>query len=490
MKPVNILALLQAKANLSNDLFGAYRSFYGINIKDAEYDDLANLASTLIEAGSKVSNLSSFYVGYQIPQIGKEFDLLRFGQSAIINIELKSQSSPEKVLKQHLRNQYYLKFTARQVYSFTFISSSGHLYSVSNSSKLEDTSINQLVETIAEHKVDIELDPNSLFNPSDYLVSPLNSTSNFLAREYFLTNQQEEIKRNILNLTCLESQPSFTAIAGAAGTGKTLLTYDIARALSDAGKTTLIIHCGILNQGHHALRMEGWSICSIKDIAETELNVFDVIIVDEAQRIKGPQLDELISQIESGRIACIFSYDRTQTLSHIEATNNSADKIEAISNLNTFKLTTRIRTNNGMMKFIDSLFDKNINGIPQSNNDIQISFFDNTRHARLYLDGLRETGWEVLRLTPSRYNKEHHESYYPYWCQGSHQVIGQEFDNVAMAIDRFFTYDGNGQLDYRGKAYYAASKMLYQNATRARKRLCVVIIQNEEILRRCLAILG
>ncbi|MNT98610.1 hypothetical protein D3C72_2412330 [compost metagenome] len=68
-------------------------------------------------------------------------------------------------------------------------------------------------------------------------------------------------------------------------------------------------------------------------------------------------------------------------------------------------------------------------------------------------------------------------------------MIGQEFDNVAITIDRFFSYDAKGELSYKGGTYYHASKMLFQNITRARKRLNIVIIDNEEVLNRCVEVL-
>lgn len=97
--------------------------------------------------------------------------------------------------------------------------------------------------------------------------------------------------------------------------------------------------------------------------------------------------------------------------------------------------------------------------------------------------------WEVLRFTPSQYNKEHHKQYFDSFSKTSHEVIGQEFDGVAIAMDKYFTYDAAGDLTYSGGAYYAPVKMLFQNITRARRRLNLVIIANEEILERCLAIL-
>lgn len=66
------------------------------------------------ENGCGISHLDGFYVSYSIAQIGKEFDLLRFGKDYILNIELKSElkiaQKEKKILKQMHENNYYLHF--------------------------------------------------------------------------------------------------------------------------------------------------------------------------------------------------------------------------------------------------------------------------------------------------------------------------------------------------------------------------------------------
>lgn len=98
--------------------------------------------------------------------------------------------------------------------------------------------------------------------------------------------------------------------------------------------------------------------------------------------------------------------------------------------------------------------------------------------------------WELLRFTPSQYNNEYHEKYFKLRGQTSHQVIGQEFDGVAVVIDRWFSYDKNDDLIYSGAVYYDPVKMLFQNITRAKRRINLVIVNNEALLKRCTEILG
>lgn len=123
------------------------------------------------------------------------------------------------------------------------------------------------------------------------------------------------------------------------------------------------------------------------------------------------------------------------------------------------------------------------------NGNIEINYFKSLNDAKYYLESLDVKEWEVLRFTPSQYKNEHHEKYSDLSKKTSHKVIGQEFDSVAVTIDRYFTYDENGKLIYSGDAYYYPLKMLFQNITRARKRLNLVIINNEELLNRCIEIL-
>lgn len=68
--------------------------------------------------------------------------------------------------------------------------------------------------------------------------------------------------------------------------------------------------------------------------------------------------------------------------------------------------------------------------------------------------------------------------------------MGQEFDNVAVVIDQFFSYDDSGMLTYNAGTYYDSVKMLFQNITRTRKKLKLIIVSNNQVLNRCLSIMG
>ncbi len=74
------------------------------------------------------------------------------------------------------------------------------------------------------------------------MISPFNTTNKFIEGKYFLTKHQEIIKNEIIKAIETNNQKKIFSISGTAGTGKTLLTYDIAKELHNIGKDVTIIH--------------------------------------------------------------------------------------------------------------------------------------------------------------------------------------------------------------------------------------------------------
>jgi len=490
MKTINILSLVETYKNLDHELYTKFKNLYGIDIKDEEVVDLKYIIDNIIKIEKNIKYLSHYFVGYKIPQIGKEFDLLRFGKDCMINIEIKNSSTEKKILKQLERNHYYLSFLNKNLYCFSYIVNDNKLYYLDNN-ELNEVDFTFLVEKLKSQKIINIENIDRLFNPTDYLVSPFNTTKKFIKDKYFLTHQQEEYKSKILNTIEDSSIANFIAIIGSAGTGKTLLTYDITKTVMSEGKKVLIIHCGILNDGQEKLKEKyNWEIISIKSYKNKEISDFDLIIIDEAQRIYPNQFNEIVKNIQSSNGNCIFSYDKVQTLRIREEQNDIDGKINLLPNLQSYQLSEKIRTNKEIANFIKMLFNANRNNLPvSSDSNIDITFYEEKGAAKAYQEELRQENWQIIRFTPSQYNKEHHEDFFVE-SDTSHSVIGQEFDQVVMVIDDRFFYNENGKLQYRGNSYYHPVKMLFQNLTRARKKLHLIVVNNEKVLDRCLGILG
>ncbi|MEQ5774943.1 DUF2075 domain-containing protein [Thalassospira sp. NFXS8] len=488
LQKTNLLSLIQAMDSLGPEGFEEFKRHYRIQIRDDEIDDLRVLIDVLIRGGCSVNDLDGFYLGYKIPQIGKEFDLLLVGLSGIVNVEIKRRGDAEKVRKQLLRNSYYLKATGRNIFHFSFVCDDEEIFTLDDNGEFLKSSVDVLCDVIKNHLIGEMDNVDGLFDPSDYLVSPFNYTEKFLRGEYFLTHQQEDVKGQIEKIISGSKGASFISITGGAGTGKTLLTYDIIKAFLPY-KSTLIIHCGQLNEGHKRLIDSGWKIDPIRNLNNIEFSKVDLVVVDEAQRLYQRQFERINGEIEKNKKICIFSHDRLQTLSNKEEWGRVSGKIPLIEKVSTYKLSEKIRSNKEVAEFIKMLFDKNRSVLFENKGNIRLEYFSDIESAVSFLESLRAASWNILRYTPSQYDNEYHEEYSPRCYSTSHEVIGQEFDNVAVVVDKFFTYDKDGLLSYLGRSYYLPSKMLFQNITRARKMLTLVIVENEELFRRCVAIL-
>ena len=492
MRNINILSIIEAYRKLSNTLFQKLMNSYGITsgIKNYELNGIEAFVDELLKANNNISIVNRYYLGYSIPQIGKEFDLLRFGHNYIINIEIKTESSIEKILKQQQKNKYYLSFLDKPLHIYTFISNENKLYKLvirNNGDEIEEITFNELCNILMSQEVVTFNNIDDLFNPSDYLVSPFNSPEKFMSEGYFLTVQQEQIYKEI-QTKLSDTVTNFIALTGGAGTGKTLLTYHIAKETIQRGKKVLILHCAPLNSGHQILMDEyNWSIYMPKYAPNTI--DFDLIIIDEAQRMYPYQFDKYIREVRTLNKKCIFSYDEKQYLRDNEKQYHTKERIEKELLCTPYKLTDKIRTNKEIAYFIRQLFNikKNIPNIDYTN--IELTYCKDCYSAKLLLQELLERGWKTPNYTPGTRSFFHYEAYLSNDTESAHSVVGQEFNNVVVVIDESFKYNSQGDL-IADNTYYSQRQMLYQIITRTRKKLHIVIINNEVMLNRYIDILS
>ena len=353
LKSTNLISLANA---LTSEVSGAYTDYIGATPKDVERDSILKLCNALSALEIPSSKLSHFFFGYNIPQIGKEFDLLRIGNNYNLNIEIKSASTEEKILKQLQSNKRYLSSLTSPIQLYCYLAETDTFYSLGDDDLLE-IEPNAVKTSILEQSVINIDDLDTLFDPSKYLVSPFNATDDFISNHYLLSPQQSNIERE-LDSIFNNSTGNVISIEGDAGTGKSLLLYDYAKKMIIREERPLIVHVAKLNQGHRDLMVEHhFSICEIKEFMEIldSLNNFDTILIDEAQRLRTHQLNKIM---ESHQINCVCGYDKKQKLSQQEYTNGAVDIIRSNST-QTFTLSRTIRTNKQLSGFIKSMFNKN-----------------------------------------------------------------------------------------------------------------------------------
>jgi len=473
---------------MSLQCYEKYIARHGVEIRPKEVEDLRSLTEQLRGAECGGAMFDGYHVGYRIPQIGKEFDLLRFGANYHISLELKADCEVEKMRQQLCRNKYYLGYLGKECFFVSYSSLTRQFFALTIDDRLVEVDAGEIRRLLSSQVLADNIPIDDRFNPSGYLVSPFNSPGKFILGKYFLTSQQEDVRCQVLKLLGGSAPSVFISLTGAAGTGKTLLAYDIIGELTRSGGAPLIIHCGKLNNGHYSLIGAGWRIISIKGMGRVDLGAYSAILLDEAQRVRPEQFAEIVNKISVSGGRCIFSYDHSQTLADYEAKYDIAGLISVIPGVSKFSLSEKIRKNREISRFIKSFFNATRGlKIPDTGN-IELVYFGHSDDAIQHLASLSGAEWKVIKFTPSQYRHEHHETYSSQISSTSHDVIGQEFDGVAVMVDQYFSYNDHGALIYTGSTYYQPVKMLFQNMTRARRRLRLIIINNPKMLDACMDI--
>lgn len=491
MNAINLAILCMGKklqnfCEYKNSLTQLYKDK---KIKNDEVETLIEFVKALSSEITKMSDLDYFFYGFSIPQISKEFDLLKiYEDGPIINIELKSQEIElEKIEYQLKKNRYYLSHLGREIFTFCYVKT-GKIYSF-DGSRLEEVSINNIKELILCDKACIQDNIEKLFRAKDYLISPINMPEKFLRDNYYLTGQQEEIKNKIVN-GIRKGKNTIWGIYGAAGTGKTLLLYDIARTLGSK-MAVCIIHSGILSQGHIELKAKQreFEIISAKECNEDAISKFECILIDESQRLYQGDFNCLIKGFKEKNIKCIFAYDYYQVLSYTEERRNIPEQLRQQENFVENKLSEKIRTNVEIVSFIKNVI--NLQHKPRrymNYRNIEVLYAENYEIAKkivkYYVD-VRD--YKFISYTPSRIRSDI-DQFGNY--ANTHHIIGQEFDNVIFSMDKSFRYTAEGRL--QGKVHpnpdYIFYKLWFQGVSRAREKLCILIIGNEELFNKILSV--
>lgn len=497
MKTVNIKSLIEiCEKNNELNIQEKYEKYlsgddYELKIKNNELDPLKRLIENLEEKDPalNVESFNCFYIGYKIPQIGKEFDLIRISESIVLNIEYKKKYT-SKVKNQLLKNYYYLKFLEREIKLFTYVEEENELYEFNDNNLIKSNycELIKIIKNQSNEKEFYEKNLNDLFRPSNYLISPFMKTKEFINGDYFLTNEQEEIKQKIID--SIKCGNKYFLITGGAGTGKTLLTYDLAKKYKNDKYEISIIHCGNLNSGHEYLNSEfGWNVHPIKFWN----NVFNdaipkIIIIDEMQRMNNAsQFSDILKEVKNNKVVLIMSGDEEQTLRDDEG---RAVGVVACEN---FNLKGKIRSNKELSRFIKVMLNlnrKNEERQKISNKNINIVYFNELKEANKYISSKKD--YQYISYTPNTGMHsplcKAHSFNFPN-AKNSHCVVGQEFENVIVILDEHFYYENNKLKAVKIKHNpYSPFKMFFQQITRAINKLEIVVVGNMDVFKKLIEI--
>lgn len=490
MKPVNLYEFSKSFV-LSETPLTVYEKFNSkrdeaIQIKRKEIETIEKCIFALSDFVG-LENWDGFYYSFSIPQISKEFDLLKLGDAIVLNLELKSEfTSNEKLLKQLVRNNYYLSHLDKKIIEIVYVADKNIFYLLEDNRLVEITvaSVAKFINGI-DNFYDDEIEV--LFRPSQFLVSPINTPEKFINGNYFLTDHQEEIKSAIIKSTKDNKTFKFFQVVGGAGTGKTLLIYDIAKQFSKI-LNVCVVHCAYLADGHDYLNknLDKLEIISIKDLKDLHFDKYDGFIIDEAHRLYREQFQYICEKVKTLNKFCVFGMDGEQYLTKTEQKNNINEEVSKLERCEHYRLTAKIRTNKELADFIHILRNISIPVETKSFPNVKIIYADNYDYANRLIKSYEKQEYKYISFTPSTYVSHNIDKLLR--AENTHHVIGQEFDKVLMVINESFEYLEDGRLGAYEHPYpnYLFAQLLYQGLTRVREKLAIIILNNKTLFEKLL----
>ena len=444
--------------------------------------ELRSLQSLIDVLALPESDWENFYYSYRIPHLGKEFDLLRVSDAILLNLELKSQiNSLSDVEEQLQKNRYFLSCLPQRLCLFTYDMGERRFYRLTDAGKIVTATaeeVRHVMRHFRHRNGTVSLD--DAFQASHFLVSPFEEPERFLRREYFLTEQQREICREICERLDNRNAdgPFLAEIRGGAGTGKSLLVYDLARSVSERMPVT-VVDCWGVGKSHAVLRerLSGVRILSAGE-AEACFGEQGLWIFDEAHRMKAEFLERVFREADRLQIPCLFSLDPNQVSNEEEQRAAIGDRIDRRRGVVRYRLTDTIRTNREVACFVDGMFDGRKGNRALQYPHIRIYYAESPEQVCKMLEVLSRKG--IVWIDFSETGTFTRAGAAPGLRVES--VVGREFEGVVVCLEGEFFYE-KGRL--RCSRPILANR-LYQAVTRAKTSLAVIVLGQQAVLERLL----
>ena len=434
-----------------------------VKVRAWEINSMRALVDQLEKYMPEVYRLRLFY-SFQILRLGKEFDLLQVKENQIVNIELKSGAvSEDAIRRQLIQNRYYLAILGRPVRSYTYISSQNRLVRLTNHDHIVEAEWEQLCAELQEKSADFSGDLEDLFQAEWYLISPLTQPERFLKKEYFLTAQQKDIERQILKSIRIK-RGGYYHFSGLPGTGKTLLLYDIAMKLSGR-QMVCMIHCGASGQEwkrlHERLRRIVW-VSDSQITAEMRLDEYETVLVDEAHLLDKETLENIVEA--AGKRPVIFTSDCEDQLSPEEVDQSVKLGIAKLPEIQTFRLTNRIRTNEEISSFVQNMMHipdyKSGRRFPH----VTVFYANDDQEAANLIQDAKKQGYQHLLES---------------------EVAEKAYDSVAIILDGNYFYDSKKYLRSKKRTV----RNLFHQLNSAKEKLMLIVKDNEPFYAMLLGLL-
>ena len=282
-------------------------------------------------------------------------------------------------------------------------------------------------------------------------------------KEYFLTAQQKDIERQILKSIRIK-RGGYYHFSGLPGTGKTLLLYDIAMKLSGR-QMVCIIHCGASGQEwkrlHERLRRIVW-VSDSQITAEMRLDEYETVLVDEAHLLDKETLENIVEA--AGKRPVIFTSDCEDQLSPEEVDQSVKLGIAKLPEIQTFRLTNRIRTNEEISSFVQNMMHipdyKSGRRFPH----VTVFYANDDQEAANLIQDAKKQGYQHLLES---------------------EVAEKAYDSVAIILDGNYFYDSKKYLRSKKRTV----RNLFHQLNSAKEKLMLIVKDNEPFYAMLLGLL-
>lgn len=487
-------SLREFVSSFNDNVISNALKYHTMQSKPREQHDFVLLGKEIIKLLPPERDIFDFYLDTEL-KVVPDFDILYFGRETIINIDLKDEDGIKKadrILMKFEKQKRLLRLCSSNVINLVYCADKNKVLREING-HLSPFSIDDFAKLLLKYEDQKEklskpiVNQVELLTPKDYLISPTKQIDEFVAGEYWLSNKQQIISDRL-------ASPGIVSVKGQAGTGKTLIAFDFIRRFYQRRKI-LFIFPGYTREIHSKLKehFPETDFVSGKDATSTNLDDYDVVLVDEAQRINGI-LRIFINQWahnNAGRKTIGIFFDVEQRLGR----KDSGGIVESLANGyvsdnlgELYSLENSFRANKYITGFVRNVFD--LNERPKADvtskkirEVVQIKYFADADSAIPWIRKLIDSGYIFLTLTPDSHGTSSADQFVKLSdvSKNTHEIIGDEADNVVTYLDGSVKYSKDGKIIKNSKEYYFTDHESYVNMTRAREQLAVAIVNNRDV---------
>ena len=196
------------------------------------------------------------------------------------------------------------------------------------------------------------------------------------------------------------------------------------------------------------------------------MKAINIYTYSRIQENMATEFENILSQRSKKLNVKVQEFIAIKTL--VDLLRNMETEIKYFENFFTSFTRTMMNLNNRARGYMDY-------------SDIDVLFANSTEKSMKLIDLYGEKGYIFISYTQSMYHANSIDLY-PH-TYDTHHVIGQEYDKVMIMMDRNFRYDPERRI--QGKEHPNPDllfyKLLYQAISRAREKLCVLVVENYKL---------